>query len=828
MAPKQKWLYLHVVCENDLSNIGEMTVSLPFNGKDTVDDILDALGRQPNIPAAIAEARRGRRLQLSLSEAEDHRSINSDDVVAAYPQYGDLFVHCHPPPNVVVHCNSSALQCGKVTSKYRITPTTTADTVWRLFCADNHVDPEQLRQCACLSRSAEEGGVPMSWTECIRVGADKVSELYVVQNGSCSPAQALQKAETYAASGRYREVLVIYNTIEDQLPNDEMKSIMWTKKAAVYMETRRWPKAAHELTKYLAVHPDDIVHLVSLGKALHEMQDYSGAISAFKAALERVESGHVQAIDAVTREIRIRLGAALYCHGEILVGSELVQQQLLDESVPKIDIGLYWMVHFYLCKKCYRDALRWSIDVFIRNQKDPMYRSLFATALTAAPDGVQIIKDDILKGAGKDAASGFAFLATSARDCGALVQAKELNRRALELDPTNANIALNLIHLIENCVSYKEAIQLAHDWMMENANLAVGSVTAERFAKVIEPCLQEFTDVLSASPREVVALVSRPRRCVRGGEEAVNLYDSPSECAAIAPLVEVGWENQPGSRCTYSEQQQNLLAIFFTTTKLLFISGHLTCISQLLHMVNPLRYKQNLHTTLIRNEQAYFTSVMMLMQHLDPPARPPEDVSDIVYVVGDSHSLSPSWHNVSLCGGTRRAVFVNCLVTGVKIWHLRDESTFYPKRQFECMMEHIPDGAPFVLFIIGEIDCREGILQAVEKGYYDTADEAMDRVVSIYTKKLLEVKRQKRFGTVFVHYPLPILDITRQIVLNFHQALSRGLDAPDVRGQLVGMNVPVLDETNKIKAAFQFDGTHISPTYLAAVEQQLQNYTPKE
>ncbi|CAN0551805.1 unnamed protein product, partial [Ectocarpus sp. 12 AP-2014] len=54
---------------------------------------------------------------------------------------------------------------------------------------------------------------------------------------------------------------------------------------------------------------------------------------------------------------------------------------------------------------------------------------------------------------------------------------------------------------------------------------------------------------------------------------------------------------------------------------------------------------------------------------------------EAVYVCGDSHTLTPAWHEVTV-GGKRR-VLRPALVTGLKHWHLRPESDFYPKRNFE-------------------------------------------------------------------------------------------------------------------------------------------------
>ena len=53
-------------------------------------------------------------------------------------------------------------------------------------------------------------------------------------------------------------------------------------------------------------------------------------------------------------------------------------------------------------------------------------------------------------------------------------------------------------------------------------------------------------------------------------------------------------------------------------------------------------------------------------------------------------------------------------MTGLKVWHLRDGSEFFPKANFESAVASIPDGAD-TIFAFGEIDCREGLLLAVER-----------------------------------------------------------------------------------------------------------------
>lgn len=49
------------------------------------------------------------------------------------------------------------------------------------------------------------------------------------------------------------------------------------------------------------------------------------------------------------------------------------------------------------------------------------------------------------------------------------------------------------------------------------------------------------------------------------------------------------------------------------------------------------------------------------------------------------------------------------------------------------MVANIPDGSA-VVFVFGEIDCREGILVAVEKMRYDNIEQGVERTVAIFIK----------------------------------------------------------------------------------------------
>lgn len=76
-----------------------------------------------------------------------------------------------------------------------------------------------------------------------------------------------------------------------------------------------------------------------------------------------------------------------------------------------------------------------------------------------------------------------------------------------------------------------------------------------------------------------------------------------------------------------------------------------------------------------------------------------------------------------------------------------------------------------LVFMFGEIDCREGLLLAVEKLKYDSLEEAMAVLIAIYTDTLLDLIETRGFE-IFVH-PVPsVLNETRHVVRPFNKALQ--------------------------------------------------------
>ena len=89
--------------------------------------------------------------------------------------------------------------------------------------------------------------------------------------------------------------------------------------------------------------------------------------------------------------------------------------------------------------------------------------------------------------------------------------------------------------------------------------------------------------------------------------------------------------------------------------------------------------------------------------------------------------------------------------------------------------------------MFGEIDCREGLLLAIEKLKYDNMEAAMAVLLDIYVETLLDLVEKRKF-TIYVH-PVPsVLNETRHVVRPFNTALRQKVPAVSC----VGLPTPIL------------------------------------
>eukprot|EP00850_Spirogloea_muscicola_P010195 SM000059S18672 [mRNA] locus=s59:358069:363417:+ [translate_table: standard] len=266
-------------------------------------------------------------------------------------------------------------------------------------------------------------------------------------------------------------------------------------------------------------------------------------------------------------------------------------------------------------------------------------------------------------------------------------------------------------------------------------------------------------------------------------------------------------DNGTGS-VDYQSEQLDVLALLFTVVKILFLGGAVERARLMAGLVQRARLASRvpLHKTIFRNEAAYFGCIHQLMEeHPISLPLPPRDEQPLLYLAGDSHCLTGAWRAVSLHG--RRRLLAPVLVTGLKAWHLRDESTFYPKVMFEEVMAQIPNGSHLIM-MFGEIDCREGILDV---------EEGIEVTVDIYIKVLLKLIHKRGFK-IFVHPVPPVLDITRPVVIIYNRILRAKVSAASkqLQGKLYWLDFfeDLLCPRGTLRKGLELDGTHMSPSYI--------------
>jgi len=136
-------------------------------------------------------------------------------------------------------------------------------------------------------------------------------------------------------------------------------------------------------------------------------------------------------------------------------------------------------------------------------------------------------------------------------------------------------------------------------------------------------------------------------------------------------------------RVLFGQESLDLLALGFTLVKILYLAGAAAAVGDVVACVEPTRRasRKPIHATNVRNEQAYYCCAAQCLAVRSArglttavPPEVPAAGKTTVFVCGDSHALSPAW----MTAGSG-VVLVPKLVTGLKHWHLRPDSNFYPK-----------------------------------------------------------------------------------------------------------------------------------------------------
>ena len=381
--------------------------------------------------------------------------------------------------------------------------------------------------------------------------------------------------------------------------------------------------------------------------------------------------------------------------------------------------------------------------------------------------------------------SSWAFLASVAKEYSALSAALALLERAVASDPTRGpGHVLSLVHTLEVDGQEERAIDIVRQWLAtdqpdwELRGLRAGAVA------------QAWND---APRKKIFVMAPDP-----DGDMGKGLPD---------------WATGP---------DLDFLALLFVLIKLLYLKGDWTPIASIVELIEPVRSGWQFHLTNIRNEQAYYCCAVQSLEYHDSnsmeSAVASMSESNVLHVVGDSHSLPLAWRRLESSGQLMRPY----LVTGCKMWHLRPEGEFFPKHNFERQMDAVPNESN-VMFVLGEIDCREGLLVCIEKGRYETLEEGATLVIDIFIEVAEAMCNRKRLRNAYMHPIIPVLNPTRHIVQVFNDILKQRIDASkslkwlDFYDALVEPRAEEIQAENgskfRLKTEFELDGTHLRPTY---------------
>jgi Tfp pilus assembly protein PilF len=191
-----------------------------------------------------------------------------------------------------------------------------------------------------------------------------------------------------------------------------------------------------------------------------------------------------------------------------------------------------------------------------------------------------------------------------------------------------------------------------------------------------------------------------------------------------------------------------------------------------------------------------------------------------LYILGESHCLSPAWTTV-MHGATAMPV-VPRFVMGCKAWDLAGPGSHDMKNGVRIAMSGVPTQAP-LLIAIGEIDCRlqAGIIPFVEKAGADLS-ATIAETVDGYVAFIANLATKRTGQTILQNIPCQFVDTNRwnteqqrhlQLVIEqfnlrlLKQAKIHGLQVLDVHSMTHGSN-------GRASGDWHLDEHHLLPHYL--------------
>jgi tetratricopeptide (TPR) repeat protein len=378
----------------------------------------------------------------------------------------------------------------------------------------------------------------------------------------------------------------------------------------------------------------------------------------------------------------------------------------------------------------------------------------------------------------KGNAEALHFLAKTAMQHGELVGAIELYKAAVKSYPQGVKCTHHLIDALVASNRYANALEVAKEFLETHPTHQVGGINCE--------CILKAWQERVAVPKPTT-------------EENLN--------------------------ADHHDEELDLLNFYYKLIQLLYITGDLKCAAALLETIKPASaLVSELSPTSMRNNASftYIDSLIAVEGTVEETLRKEKKP---LYVLGDSHVLSVAWRSLHL-NKIGEVLLKPLVVMDCKIWQLRKESDFYTKVHFFHLLKEIPRQSE-VIFILGDMDCRQSILEVLAKGIATTMDEAIKIITDSYQNILLQVTAQKRFKKLYVHPVAPVVDETRWIMIAFNRALSAKLIAlrqrdPKTPLRWLHIETEILNLGKEtLKEEYKLDGSHLHPRYMTLIEEAI-------
>jgi hypothetical protein len=329
--------------------------------------------------------------------------------------------------------------------------------------------------------------------------------------------------------------------------------------------------------------------------------------------------------------------------------------------------------------------------------------------------------------------SAYAFVAMAIKDHSALGPAERLLKKIVEIERANFarktaaagsasgsdihNYVLNLVHVLETAAQPLPALSEIASHLKFLVKSAVGGSLG--LHEILEEVESAIALVAVSSQTRSPTLFFPPILSTGSPPLRVLWYRDPATREETPHLVPVDSDQDviPVADPVLSVAPPlDLLAVLFTAVKILFVQGNLASVTRLVDKIELLRrsYQTStrtaLHETTIRNEHAYYLclcQVLSVAQQRPSLATFPYYESFYfnaslrpIFLCGDSHCLSAAWSQISIPtdlsdpqSPLQPRLLIPKLVTGLKQWHLRPGSDFYPKEGFQRAMASLPEGS---------------------------------------------------------------------------------------------------------------------------------------